>query len=375
MTKFTIIRRVLSVVSVAVAVFAFSGIFCATQIGNALIDNEVAGLGLDMITLSPVNPSNAVPEGTLKKISAVDGVYDIYPIVVSVCPAKINDLKCDSYIWGVGKENSSMIKTNTVKGREISDEDVAYRRMVCAVTTDMAEKSYGGEEIIGKTAVINLGGLNWDFLIVGTVEAASDLLNAVAGQSIDNVVLIPHSTYNMLIADNAVLSASIRISSNDTKRIVSEIDDIVSEDYVLSELSAQKNTIDQIILFINTTLIGIALISLFVAAIGIVSENWSAVNESARDIGIKLSIGARSCDIVGDVVKKSVVITLAGTLVGLLFTFVAVQIVLNYISRYVAINYIFMLPVILGGVIIGVLCSIVPALSAVKISPIEIIKG
>lgn len=373
LNKSSLIRRMLSVTSIAVAVFAFSGIFCATQIGDKLIKNEVDGLGLDMITVSPIEQLGSVSEEALNKMRSIEGVTDVYPIVASVCNSEIGGSCFESYLWGVGHNNSSMIKTETTAGREISKSDIAARRMVCVITTNMAEKYDNG--IIGKNLSISIGGTDYEFQIVGTVEAASDLLNAFMGERIENVVLIPYTTYNMLTADNSVFSASIRVADSKADATVARLEEEFNNAYRISNLSAQKKSIDKIIDIVGVTLIGIAVISLMVAAIGIVSENWSAVNEGARDIGIKLSIGARSSDIIADVMKKSILMTIIGTVAGLLITVLAVEASLAAMNIDVTINYLFIVPVLLGAVVVGALCSILPAISAVRIPPIESIKG
>lgn len=371
-------RKFLSGLSISIAVFAFAGIFFISETGSSIIEDELKNVGMDTLSVMQSDGSGTTGNDTLAAISSVENVKSVSPLVMSSGTVYARNAGFKSYIWGVSEHNNSMIKIDTIIGREVSKLDISSCAKVCLITEQMAKEAWGRSNVVGKTIAAFFNGYKYEFKIVGIVKASSSILNAVVGADLSNVICVPYTTLNLLMGGTGSIGAGVRLydqnKGDDTSQAIKN--SINNKTLTVRNLAAQKDSIIKIIDVIRIVLYSVALVSVAVAAIGILAESWSSVVEDSVDIGIKRSLGASSADILLDVIKKSVMLSFAGTAAGILSAVAAVIAAATVFSLSAKITQMIAASAVMlaCGVLLGAVCSLPPAIKAVKMQPIDSIR-
>ena len=124
-----------------------------------------------------------------------------------------------------------------------------------------------------------------------------------------------------------------------------------------------------------TLLLGsIAAVSLLVGGIGIMNIMLVSVTERTREIGIRLSIGAREKDILTQFLTESVLLSAIGGIIGILLAFL-----IGYILRaFTSLNVVFTADIVMiafsFAAVVGIFFGFYPARKAAKLNPIEALR-
>jgi putative ABC transport system permease protein len=121
-------------------------------------------------------------------------------------------------------------------------------------------------------------------------------------------------------------------------------------------------------------LASVAGVSLIVGGIGIMNIMLVSVTERTREIGIRLSVGARTSDVMIQFLTEAIVLSLAGGLIGVLLSVGIIFILNNYTSMIAVISpQIIFIAVSFAGVI-GIFFGFYPARKAANLNPIDALR-
>jgi len=175
------------------------------------------------------------------------------------------------------------------------------------------------------------------------------------------------------------LGESTAEAIRETMRRLHSISDPAKDDFTVTTQAEAMETFNTIFGGITILLIAIASISLIVGGVGIMNIMYVIVTERTAEIGLKKALGAKSSDILGEFLVESILVTLLGGILGILFGAVLSWLV-SLIAGYAGLEWIFTVPVyaiiIAVGVsgTIGVSFGVFPARSASKLDPIEAMR-
>ena len=139
----------------------------------------------------------------------------------------------------------------------------------------------------------------------------------------------------------------------------------------LKEISEKISNIG---IMLSILLASIASISLFVGSIGIMNMMLVSVTERTREIGIRKAIGAKESDITMQFLFESILISMCGSLVGMISGIILSQIGGAIFDKSVPISIFTIVISIIIAIIVGVASGIVPALKATRLDPIEALR-
>ena len=153
------------------------------------------------------------------------------------------------------------------------------------------------------------------------------------------------------------------------------------EDFEVSTPEAALSTVNSILGGVQAFIAIVALISVFIGAVGIVNTMTTSVLERRKEIGIMKSVGAKNSHIFLQFFVESSLLGLVGGIVGAIFGtllgFLGTLGINSFLGTELMpdINFILIFFTLLGSFLIGGIAGIVPAMQAAKQNPVEALRG
>jgi putative ABC transport system permease protein len=303
---------------------------------------------------------------TLSRVSEIDYVVPIFMKGTSV-EAEGNQ-KFGS-VMGINDDGFKLMNIEAEFGSLFGKSDVQSGSKIAILGNTMAIDLFTDpESAVGKTIRFQ----DQRYKVVGVAEKKGD-------QQADTAIYIPHkATYGSLNPEKKFWAIYLGVQSDDmietAKKKAEEalLKRYDEDDFAVTEQSELLNSINQIFSIINTVLIAIGSISLFVGGIGIMNIMYATVTERTKEIGIRRAIGATEKDILLQFLTESIVLSLLGGITGLLVSSGIVAIVRIFFPA--SINIVAVLVAIVVSSAIGIAFGVFPARRAAKLSPIEAIR-
>ena len=229
-----------------------------------------------------------------------------------------------SSISGVGTGYLDIRQLEMEDGIMFTEADIHSSAKVCVIGKTIADNLFpDGSSPLGKTIRFN----QVPFKVIGVLESKG--YNSM-GMDQDDIVLAPYTTVmKRLLAVNYLEGIFASAISEDMTDYASEeiarilrrehkLKDTDPDDFEIrstQELSEMLNTTTDLM---TTLLACIAGISLIVGGIGIMNIMYVSVTERTKEIGLRMSVGARGADILSQFLIESVLISITGGVIGVL---------------------------------------------------------
>lgn len=282
-------------------------------------------------------------------------------------------------------------KQNILYGRIINEFDLAENKKVCVIGKLVAETMFGTDFGDGIGKYIRVNGIY--FQVVGIVSPKS---NADGGGNVEEMVLIPFSTMQMMFTKSDVIQFLVLTTKDgipasateaEVKEILRDIHSIAPND----EKAIRTFNLENIFNIFGYLFLGIDIIiwivglgALLSGIIGISNIMIVTIKERTREIGVRRALGAKPFTIMKQILSESFVLT---TIAGLLGFICGIGILI-LISNLMAIptdggNSVFAPPFVTFKVAIiallilivsGILAGVLPALRALSVKAIDAIR-
>ena len=260
-----------------------------------------------------------------------------------------------------------------LSGREFDDRDVRNSTPVVIVNETFVRRFFADEEPLGKRFVYGQSGPdnnNW-ITIVGVV---GDMRRTGFDRPVRPETFLPQSQNPSatltIVARTAVDPVTL---SNTLRGEVWAIDndqsvyDLKSMDQTLSEMSSQRR--------FNMLLLGVfAALALTLAAVGIYGVMSYSVAQRTHEIGVRMALGARGTDVLGMIVRRGMVLAIAGIGAGLIGAVALTRLLsslLYGVSATDPLTFV-VIPIVLSAVALG--ACFVPARRATKVDPMVALR-
>ncbi len=285
-----------------------------------------------------------------------------------------------SSVSGVSIDYLAIRQLSVENGEMFTEADIQTAAKVCVIGKTIVDNLFpDGSDPIGKVIRCNKIPLR----VVGVLKSKG--YNSM-GMDQDDVVLAPYTTVMKRLLAQTYLSGifASAITEDMTDMAVDEISTILrrehklkktdSDDFTIrtqQELSAMMNTTTDLM---TTLLACIAGISLIVGGIGIMNIMYVSVTERTREIGLRMSVGARGVDILSQFLIEAILISITGELIGVIIGCVSSLIVKNVAHWPVFIQPWSVLLSFAVCTVTGVFFGWYPAKKAADLDPIEAIR-
>ena len=386
------LRAFLTMLGIIIGVASVIAMLAIGQGSKRSIQKQISEMGSNMIM---IHPGGEMRGGVRQDASSMQTLKlenyetlrdeciflsDISPNVSASGQLIAGANNYPSSVSGVSIGYLNIRQLKIAQGEMFTEEDIRTAAKVCVIGSTIVENLFpDGTDPIGKVIRFSQVPLR----VVGILESKG--YNSM-GMDQDDVVLAPYSTVMKRLLAQTYLSGvfASAITEDMTDEAVDEISRILRREHKLKETDDDDFTIrtqQELSSMLNTTtdlmttlLACIAGISLVVGGFGIMNIMYVSVTERTREIGLRMSVGARGIDILSQFLIESVLISITGGLIGVILGCGA-----SYIIKTVANWPVYVQPwsVLLSFAVCtftGVFFGWYPAKKAACLDPIEALR-
>ncbi|HIW87175.1 MAG TPA: ABC transporter permease [Candidatus Onthomorpha intestinigallinarum] len=283
---------------------------------------------------------------------------------------------------GCNEDYLEIRKYKINSGEMFTQEDIRTAAKVCVVGKTVVDKLFtDGEEPLGRT--IRFGSI--PLTIVGVLESKG--YNSM-GQDQDDCVIAPYTTIQKRVLAITHLQSifASAISEELTDKATEEMtkilrrnhrietDDTDLDDFEIrsqEELATMMSSMSDIMTILLSCVAGISLI---VGGIGIMNIMYVSVTERTKEIGLRMSVGARGKDILFQFLVESIIISIAGGILGIVFGIAVSSFLAIFSTWRISISVFSIILSFLVCSIVGIFFGWYPAKKAARLNPIEAIR-
>lgn len=329
-------RAFLTMLGIIIGVASVITMIALGQGTKKNIQDEISSMGSNMIMIHPggerrggvrLDPS----EMQTLKVSDYESLRREGLFLAGLSPnvSASGQLICGnnnypSSVSGVGSDYIAIRQLNIESGEMFTETDIRKSAKVCVIGKTIVDNLFTeGQEPIGKIIRLNQVPLK----VIGVLEAKG--YNTM-GMDQDDIVLVPYTTvmkrFRAIDYLEGIFASAISVEMTDLA--TADIEDILRRQHKLKagdandfmirtqqELSDMMNTTTNLL---TTLLACIAGISLLVGGIGIMNIMYVSVTERTREIGLRMSVGARGIDILVQFLIEAILISITGGIIGIL---------------------------------------------------------
>ena len=270
-------------------------------------------------------------------------------------------------------------------GRSFEPSETAGAGKVCLIGSTVARELFGATDPVGQMVRIK----RVPFTVIGVLETKGQSL---MGTDQDDLIIMPISTARGRVLGTATQAKQRAVGTiwvkaaegYDTKRVEEQVRALLrqrhrlqpgsDDDFSLRNLQEVMSAQEASSRVLALLLAAVASVSLLVGGIGIMNIMLVSVTERTREIGLRMAVGARTRDILGQFLVEAVTLSLIGGLIGVALgtgaslaigSFLGWRVLLSPEAIGLAVAFAF---------VIGVFFGFYPARKAARLNPVEALR-
>lgn len=385
------LRCFLTMLGIIIGVASVITMLAIGQGSKNSIKEQISEMGSNMIMIHPgsmqrggvrqsADDMQSLQVSDYEALQNLPGIVAISPSVNSGGQLVNGNNNYPSTIYGITPDYLDIRKLKVKEGSMFTEHDIKSAAKVCVLGKTVVDNLFpNGEDPVGK--VIRFGKI--PMTVIGVLESKGT--NSM-GMDQDDVVLAPYTTVmkRILAIDYIQGLFASAVNEDETEETIESITEVLRAQHKLrdgedddfeirsqQELSEMMNSTSDMMTVLLACIAGI---SLLVGGIGIMNIMFVSVTERTREIGLRMSIGARGIDILSQFLIEAVIISVTGGVIGIILGVVASWLV-TVIAHWPV--YIQLYSVALSFAvctITGVFFGWYPAKKAASLDPIEAIR-
>ena len=386
------LRAFLTMLGIIIGVAAVIAMVAIGQGSKQSIHDQLSSMGSNMITVLPSSNLNggvriagsSFQTLTEKDIVALkrDAQYitEISPSVQAKGQAIEGALNWPTTMQGVSPDYLDIRKLTLKDGIAFTEQDVLTSAKVCLIGQTVIDNLFpNGENPIGKVIRFN----KIPFQVIGILNPKGQ--NAF-GQDQDDILIAPYTTVQKRILATIYYQNIYASAANEqvTDAATTEMTSILRDshrlrssednDFTVRTQAELINTLSSTSGLLTVLLTVIAGISLVIGGIGIMNIMYVSVTERTREIGLRMSIGARGKDIMLQFLMEAILISITGGIIGVILGIVSSHLVTLTLSWPTIVSESSVLLSFIVCAVTGIFFGYYPAQKAARLDPIEALR-
>jgi putative ABC transport system permease protein len=288
-------------------------------------------------------------------------------------------------IYGTTPEYLEVRQWELQSGRIFEPSEMSGAGKVCVVGQTVVRQLFGSADPLGQVIRIK----RVPFTVIGVLENKGQ---SMMGTDQDDLILVPIATARGRVLGSASLAKQRAVSTiwvkvadgYDTKAAEEQVRALLrqrhrlqagaEDDFSLrnlAEIMAAQEASSRVLALL---LAAVASVSLVVGGIGIMNIMLVSVTERTREIGLRMAVGARTRDILGQFLVEAVTLSLIGGLAGVLLGLGGALAVARIAGWQVQLSGEAVALAVAFAFVIGVFFGFYPARRAARLNPVEALR-
>ena len=331
------LRSFLTMLGIIIGVASVIAMLAIGQGSKQSIQANIAEMGSNMIMIRPgqdKGPGGArgdASEMQSLKLKDYETLCEQAKYLAAISPSVsasgqfiYGNNNTPSTVYGISPDYMEIRRLKVDDGEMFTDDDIKTSAKVCLIGKTVADNLFpDGQDPVG--SVIRYKSI--PLRVIGVIKAKG--YNSF-GMDQDDMVLAPYTTVMKRILSITYLQGinASALTEDMTDQAIDDISELLRQNHKIKEGDEDDFTIrsqQEMMQMMNSTsdtmtilLLVVACISLVVGGIGIMNIMYVSVTERTKEIGLRMSVGARGIDILNQFLIESVLLSVTGGLIGVL---------------------------------------------------------
>jgi len=372
------LKYIITILSVTISIGSVILISSITTLGEMFLKEQLKNSGVTSFFINSIDePLQYEDMVSIKK--EVETIDNISPFLVEENDAYIRGKSDNVMIWGVAEDTEKLVGTKPIYGKFIDKKNIDDNEKVCIIDKNLAIKTYGRENIVGKDIGLRINDTVESYKVIGIIDSSQNIVKSAMGDNLNPFVYIPFSTMQEMGGYESFDRIAFTLKDGNLSEEKAEVVESVmkrefGKNVSVSPVIEGMSIIDSILITVKVILTLIASISMVISGFMIMMVMITSVKDRTLEIGIKKALGAKNNEILKEFLLEAVIISL----ISFVISFFVVNLLLYPISYYLSIQYVldvkFTLLIFLSSLVIGVVFGVYPSIKASKLSPVEAFK-
>ncbi len=331
------LRSFLTMLGIIIGVASVIAMLAIGQGSKQSIQANIAEMGSNMIMIRPgqdKGPGGArgdASEMQSLKLKDYETLCEQAKYLAAISPSVsasgqfiYGNNNTPSTVYGISPDYMEIRRLKVEDGEMFTEDDIKTSAKVCLIGKTVADNLFpDGQDPVG--SVIRYKSI--PLRVIGVIKAKG--YNSF-GMDQDDMVLAPYTTVMKRILSITYLQGinASALTEDMTDQAIDDISELLRQNHKIKEGDEDDFTIrsqQEMMQMMNSTsdtmtilLLVVACISLVVGGIGIMNIMYVSVTERTKEIGLRMSVGARGIDILNQFLIESVLLSVTGGLIGVL---------------------------------------------------------
>jgi len=383
------VRTILSMLGILIGVAAVVAMLALGSGARQSIEAQLASMGSNLLVVRPGSrqvhgvslEAGAVTRLTLedaREIRTLPAVVRVAPSVSGRGQITAGNKNWNTQVLGTTPEYAVSRASVPVIGRFFTEEEERARARVVVLGQTVVRELFGEASPVGESLMIN----RVPFQVIGVLPEKG----ATTWRDQDDVIVVPLSTaMRRLLGKDYADSIDVEVASAAQLDSAQEaISDLIikqhhlppsrQDTFEIRNMAELQAALSETSRTMSWLLASIAAISLLVGGIGIMNIMLVSVTERTREIGLRKAVGARRQDILSQFLIESVVISLAGGLVGILLGW-SITLAMATLAGWATALSVWSILLAVGfSAGVGIIFGLWPARKAASLNPIDALR-
>jgi putative ABC transport system permease protein len=384
-------RSFLTALGIIIGVGAVIAMISIGQGAKAAVEERFSSMGTNLLFVRSGSSQRGgvrggsgsveslVPADAQAIAEQADAVQYVSPSVSTRAQVVYGNKNWNTSIQGVGDKYPEIRNWELEEGIFFDENMVRSGQKVAVLGSEVNQNLFEGADSIGQVIRIK----NVPFRVIGHLKSKGE----TGWMSQDDIILVPYLTAQRSLTGRTDRIQSIDVSAVSTERTEeaqTQIEEIMrirhkiapgaEDDFSVRNMSEIAEGAAESTKILTILLGGIASVSLLVGGIGIMNIMLVSVTERIREIGIRMSMGAREKDILLQFLTEAIVLSILGGLIGIGVGLLTSKLISQFAGWKTLVSVSSILLAFLFSASVGVFFGFYPARKASKLDPIEALR-